>query len=235
LGRDPIEEKGGLNLYGFVLNNPINAWDYLGMNTFFVWEPYYDDAGDMLGTRMVEHDGFTTQQSGRGAGDDRIDTQFGYLSAQYFQSWGVSNGWRTGDLTNRFNALTEAQQAAATVEFQAVLAGASENVTAALFATNGGTVVIQDSTDPTNPLSVYVGNRIDFTGLVTGVPIGKIQVQQTYVNGVATDTVTGPLVQFKRSGDLDGIVFSGGSFISGSGQHGSAFDSNGVQYLPTAT
>ncbi len=31
LGRDPIEEKGGLNLYGFVRNNGVNKWDYLGM------------------------------------------------------------------------------------------------------------------------------------------------------------------------------------------------------------
>jgi RHS repeat-associated protein len=33
LGRDPIEESGGLNLYGFVGNNPINRWDLLGMLT----------------------------------------------------------------------------------------------------------------------------------------------------------------------------------------------------------
>lgn len=31
LGRDPKKEQGGLNLYGFVLNNPVNLWDYLGM------------------------------------------------------------------------------------------------------------------------------------------------------------------------------------------------------------
>ena len=31
MGRDPIEEEGGLNLYGFVRNNPVNAWDYLGL------------------------------------------------------------------------------------------------------------------------------------------------------------------------------------------------------------
>ena len=31
LGRDPIEEAGGLNLYGFVGNSPINRWDLLGM------------------------------------------------------------------------------------------------------------------------------------------------------------------------------------------------------------
>lgn len=33
VGRDPIEEQGGLNLYAFVANNTVNAWDYLGMNS----------------------------------------------------------------------------------------------------------------------------------------------------------------------------------------------------------
>lgn len=36
VGRDTIEEQGGLNLYAFCLNNPINLWDYLGM------DPYLD-------------------------------------------------------------------------------------------------------------------------------------------------------------------------------------------------
>jgi hypothetical protein len=31
LNRDPIEERGGENLYGFVRNDGVNAWDYLGM------------------------------------------------------------------------------------------------------------------------------------------------------------------------------------------------------------
>ncbi len=31
LSRDPIEEDGGLNLYAFVGNDGVNAWDYLGM------------------------------------------------------------------------------------------------------------------------------------------------------------------------------------------------------------
>ena len=31
LSKDPIEESGGLNLYGMVGNNPISRWDYLGM------------------------------------------------------------------------------------------------------------------------------------------------------------------------------------------------------------
>jgi len=31
--RDPIEEEGGVNLYGFVENNGTNKWDYLGMES----------------------------------------------------------------------------------------------------------------------------------------------------------------------------------------------------------
>ena len=31
LNQDPIEEKGGLNLYGFVGNNPVSKCDKLGM------------------------------------------------------------------------------------------------------------------------------------------------------------------------------------------------------------
>lgn len=33
LNRDPIEEAGGLNLYGFCGNDGVNRWDYLGMNS----------------------------------------------------------------------------------------------------------------------------------------------------------------------------------------------------------
>jgi hypothetical protein len=31
--RDPIEERGGINLYGFVVNDGVNWWDYLGLAT----------------------------------------------------------------------------------------------------------------------------------------------------------------------------------------------------------
>lgn len=31
INRDPIEERGGLNLYGFCGNDGVNRWDYLGM------------------------------------------------------------------------------------------------------------------------------------------------------------------------------------------------------------
>ena len=35
LNRDPIGEDGGLNLYGYVLNTPVNAFDPLGTDTYF--------------------------------------------------------------------------------------------------------------------------------------------------------------------------------------------------------
>ncbi len=31
INRDPIEERGGLNLYGMVGNDAVNKWDYLGL------------------------------------------------------------------------------------------------------------------------------------------------------------------------------------------------------------
>jgi hypothetical protein len=42
ISRDPIEEKGGLNLYGFVNNDPVNKWDLWGMKNrmFFIIIPY---------------------------------------------------------------------------------------------------------------------------------------------------------------------------------------------------
>jgi len=39
VGRDPVEEKGGLNLYGFVANNAVNPWDFLGMFEFYYTDP----------------------------------------------------------------------------------------------------------------------------------------------------------------------------------------------------
>src|SRR5574344_1919734 len=43
LSRDPIEEQGGLNLYGFVNNDPVNSHDMLGL-----WSHSHDCAEDQL-------------------------------------------------------------------------------------------------------------------------------------------------------------------------------------------
>jgi uncharacterized protein RhaS with RHS repeats len=34
VNRDPIEERGGVNLYGMVGNDPVNRWDVLGLDTY---------------------------------------------------------------------------------------------------------------------------------------------------------------------------------------------------------
>jgi RHS repeat-associated protein len=73
LGRDPKMEKGGLNLYGFCLNNPINLWDYLGMEAPW-WIPR---AGEEAET-TEERDGVVYRQWWRGEltgreGDDETE------------------------------------------------------------------------------------------------------------------------------------------------------------------
>lgn len=40
LSRDPIGEKGGVNLYGMVGNNPISRWDYLGLDYYHLQWPH---------------------------------------------------------------------------------------------------------------------------------------------------------------------------------------------------
>jgi RHS repeat-associated protein len=36
LSRDPVEEQGGLNLYGFVGNDPVDRWDMLGLGEYSI-------------------------------------------------------------------------------------------------------------------------------------------------------------------------------------------------------
>ncbi len=66
LNRDPIEEKGGVNLYGFVDNMPSGLFDLSGMHSFkFVdlgWSYANILSGnivDMLGTPITDHIGVT--------------------------------------------------------------------------------------------------------------------------------------------------------------------------------
>jgi len=46
INRDPIEEQGGLNLYGFCGNNTVNRWDVLGQ------EPDISEASDEVRARL---------------------------------------------------------------------------------------------------------------------------------------------------------------------------------------
>lgn len=48
LSRDLIGETGGLNLYGFVGNDPVNNWDYLGMFVIIEIPPPIDPTNDYV-------------------------------------------------------------------------------------------------------------------------------------------------------------------------------------------
>ena len=45
LNRDPLGEAGGSNLYAFVENDPVNGWDYLGLDDELVCDPADYSAG----------------------------------------------------------------------------------------------------------------------------------------------------------------------------------------------
>jgi len=48
LNRDPIEEAGGLNLYGFCGNDGVNGWDYLGMSWWSDIKSFMDDVSNAI-------------------------------------------------------------------------------------------------------------------------------------------------------------------------------------------
>jgi len=57
VGRDPLQEKGGMNLYAFVANNTVNTWDYLGMHA----EDMVHNFHEKRGRSRSEFDNVTTE------------------------------------------------------------------------------------------------------------------------------------------------------------------------------
>jgi len=52
--RDPIGERGGVNLYGFVGNGGVNAWDYLGLMSRESYDKFR--VGITLDSQVIEED-----------------------------------------------------------------------------------------------------------------------------------------------------------------------------------
>ena len=68
INRDPIEEDGGLNLYGFVDNDPVNRIDFLGEKRVGKWiEPNRKDGWSIWGTGRFPGPGWSGEFRGRPA------------------------------------------------------------------------------------------------------------------------------------------------------------------------
>ena len=84
ISRDPIGEAGGLNLYGFVGNDPVNRWDYLGLTgspPVYIDGIHYEFYPDGSVYRYVY------RPDGSGADMERVWTYAGTNQSPY--SWGV--------------------------------------------------------------------------------------------------------------------------------------------------
>jgi len=98
INRDPIEESGGLNLYGFCGNNSVNRWDVLGMyETWFEndtqigfhgdpdpsWTahttPYYTYYTSASGKMCLYYESFSYEDTSAPPVDECVDS-FGPLS-----------------------------------------------------------------------------------------------------------------------------------------------------------
>jgi len=84
ISRDPIGEAGGLNLYGFVGNDPVNRWGYLGLTgspPVYIDGIHYEFYPDGSVYRYVY------RPDGSGADMERVWTYAGTNQSPY--SWGV--------------------------------------------------------------------------------------------------------------------------------------------------
>jgi RHS repeat-associated protein len=84
LNRDPIEEAGGLNLYGFVDNNGVNFIDLYGLSLWCSIKKYYKRV-----TGAIEES--TTIEGGM-SGGGKLKFKAGPIRGEF----GVSGGWSSG-------------------------------------------------------------------------------------------------------------------------------------------
>jgi RHS repeat-associated protein len=94
INRDPIGEAGGINLYGFCANDGVNGWDYLGMDMYLVQIGSTD-----AGTIWADGGDFIFPRSDNG--QVLLDLPGKLLNGMpvaYGMTWGLMNGWRTGQL-----------------------------------------------------------------------------------------------------------------------------------------
>ena len=105
LSRDPIEEQGGLNLYGFVNNDPVNAYDTLGL-----WKEYKKTRKKRRRT-YIQENGDTREDLARIVGLDVGEFNDWAKQENAGCAYSVPNIWisadlmRGGDARERFRNL----------------------------------------------------------------------------------------------------------------------------------
>jgi RHS repeat-associated protein len=94
INRDPSEEQGGINLYGFCGNDGINGRDYLGLDAYLVFDGgAWRDGGDFQFARSNN-------------GQVLLDLPGKILNGMpvaYGIPWSVANGWRSTALQDAHN------------------------------------------------------------------------------------------------------------------------------------
>ncbi len=66
LSKDPIAENGGVNLYNFVENNPVNAWDWLGQKDTMSRDDYWEYWKKQHPNRDIKNDNIREKTLNRG-------------------------------------------------------------------------------------------------------------------------------------------------------------------------
>ncbi|MCH8540526.1 MAG: RHS repeat-associated core domain-containing protein [Opitutales bacterium] len=106
--RDPIEEQGGLNLYGFVGNDGVNLWDVLGLRE---WCPEDCDLlRDLLRDAILAEAAYNDDiPDGYTSGRIWEDSETGFRAREFFSEDGKDRvlafaGTEASDLTGDWNA-----------------------------------------------------------------------------------------------------------------------------------
>jgi RHS repeat-associated protein len=187
LSRDPIAEKGGLNLYAYCRNNPLNAADSTGFEPIPV--SYYADEFSRLAKNVqalqagITQSELTLQQlKAMGAPQAR---ECGYSA---YWLWNISQAYRIGQLEQQLSQmksqLPQAKQAAAAA-LAAYNLAASGGVAfvSGLMVESAGTVLIGGGAGAVGAGVAWTGvGAAAVGGAALGYGVGKISIKEQTIH-----------------------------------------------------
>ncbi len=205
LNHDPIEEWGGLNLYGFCANNAVNHWDYLG-NT-------------------MTDDEFAAWQAYKGFGN-RGNT------GQYSDGKGWTTEFWTGDVPGNYASaaartrMTEIGNSASNrgpVDIQIIEADGSTNV-----YHYDGVHDISLAPNTAGGSSITLSNGRYGDGVINN---NAIDAARNFLPGTYSDLTTTQMAAANAAygyGQIYGVEFGGWIYKSPDGVYSFTFQSNGM-------